>query len=129
MERKACVPCVALTCEERRHGRTQDEDHLAICPECNFTFCSLCNDGWHPGSVCLDAAGKLRLLEQRAKGKAATGEMRRQETLLRQDLANETYVAQNAKRCPECNMGIEKSEGCNKMTCRNCGVRRPALSL
>jgi len=43
----------------------QDADHLAICPECNFTFCSLCNDAWHPGAVCLDAAGKLRVLEQR----------------------------------------------------------------
>lgn len=41
---------------------------------------------------------------RRSKGKAATEEMRRKEMQLRQELASDTYVKENAKKCPECNM-------------------------
>lgn len=41
---------------------------------------------------------------RRSKGKAATEEMRRKEMQLRQELASDTFVKENAKRCPECNM-------------------------
>ncbi|XP_024878054.1 E3 ubiquitin-protein ligase RNF14-like [Temnothorax curvispinosus] len=30
------------------------------------------------------------------------------------------YLQDNAKRCPKCRSFISKTEGCNKMTCRNC---------
>jgi len=40
-------------------------------------------------------------------------------------LCTETYflpMQKNCKQCPACGMAIERSEGCNKMTCTSCGV-------
>ena len=33
------------------------------------------------------------------------------------NLMSETYLAENTKACPKCQAPIQKSEGCNKMTC------------
>ena len=33
------------------------------------------------------------------------------------------WILANTKRCPKCNTRIEKNQGCNHMTCRQCKVR------
>ncbi len=46
-------------------------------------------------------------------------------TLVTLGLCTDTYlvpVQKNCKQCPACGMAIERSEGCNKMTCTSCGV-------
>lgn len=38
----------------------------ALCPGCNFAFCTLCYDSYHPGTQCATPEEKLRLLEERS---------------------------------------------------------------
>lgn len=38
-----------------------------------------------------------------------------------------TVIRKTAKQCPSCTMPTQKTEGCNKMTCGNCGVYWYAL--
>ena len=36
------------------------------------------------------------------------------------DSANVDYIKLNCKICPHCQTPIEKNQGCNHMTCKNC---------
>lgn len=36
------------------------------------------------------------------------------------DSKNELWIKANTKPCPKCKTSIEKSKGCNSMTCKNC---------
>eukprot|EP00241_Pyramimonas_parkeae_P020980 CAMPEP_0114319460 /NCGR_PEP_ID=MMETSP0059-20121206/25251_1 /TAXON_ID=36894 /ORGANISM="Pyramimonas parkeae, Strain CCMP726" /LENGTH=129 /DNA_ID=CAMNT_0001446465 /DNA_START=246 /DNA_END=635 /DNA_ORIENTATION=- len=92
----------------------EDEDHLAECSECHFNFCSLCNANWHPGRECMDAAAKLRILQERGKGKVAGEDQKRRERLLTEEILNMSCIRQTSKQCPVCRTAIEKSEGCNQ---------------
>ena len=70
---------------------------------CQTTFCFLCGQDPHDGP-CPDAA-PLQVEEDQQQGQ--------------QNQAN--VVSKNLKRCPSCNVVIEKTGGCNHMTCK-CGT-------
>lgn len=72
------------------------------CPSCFAEICSACCDDTHTGMTCAER----RALKD-------TGE---QERLL-EDWASDNDV----QRCPSCRVWVEKTEGCNHMSCR-CGV-------
>ena len=42
---------------------------------------------------------------------------KRQLTIMSETFMSETYLSDNTKPCPNCRAPIEKTEGCNKMTC------------
>lgn len=98
----------------------EDADSCAQCPKCFFVFCSLCNEGWHPGTNCVSAETKLAMLRRKMEGggRAALEDLRRQE----QELLSVAQIEKMAKRCPKCGMATQKSEGCNKMSCGGCGA-------
>ena len=57
-------------CPRCEHAVLEDEDgdHCAQCARCLYAFCSLCREGWHPGSACLNPERRLQVLESRARG-------------------------------------------------------------
>ena len=47
----------------------------------------------------------------------------RQLSTMAANYLSESYKSTNAKPCPNCRAPIEKSDGCNKMTCFKCQGR------
>lgn len=98
------VPCI------------EDEDRMASCEVCGFVFCGKCRCVYHPGTPCADRDDQMWALEQRARGTGRSAELAQAELLTLRHLQKMT------RNCPRCTSAIEKTEGCNKMKCRNCGV-------
>ncbi|KAL4267800.1 RBR-type E3 ubiquitin transferase [Pleurotus pulmonarius] len=86
--------CVQIYRATEDRART---DCAVQCPSCFSVICSACHEDGHEGMACADA----RLLRDR-------------------DDMSEAWIRQ-AKKCPNCQAPIEKSGGCNHMSCR-CGA-------
>ena len=80
----------------------QSEDPQALdCPVCFSTVCSACGEEAHDGVTCI--------------------QNRRNKESIEQDRLFELWVAaNNARRCPGCSTTIEKINGCNHITCKQC---------
>ncbi|KAJ7349090.1 hypothetical protein DFH08DRAFT_135444 [Mycena albidolilacea] len=72
------------------------------CPSCFFVVCSSCDEEAHEGMSC-----------EEKRVQSDPGEQERRN--------DEWARANGVKRCPTCAVWIEKTEGCNHMTCK-CGA-------
>eukprot|EP00741_Cyanophora_paradoxa_P021933 tig00021428_g21171.t1 len=118
-------------CEEQgtRTPVIEETGNSGRCTRCFFAFCTLCHDAWHAGA-CMSTEQRLAAVERRRKEAGArrasavgkdAAEQRRRELALYQELLTRKYMAQiGVRQCPNCQFPIEKTEGCNKMTCFNC---------
>lgn len=108
-----CPRCSTLSLEDA-------QDNCAECSKCFFVFCTLCNEGRHPGVQCVSAETRLAMLRRKAEGggAAAVAELRRKE----HEIMSLAEIEKTSKPCPACGMAIQRSEGCNKMVCGNCNA-------
>ncbi|CAN6448718.1 unnamed protein product [Victoria cruziana] len=74
------------------------------CPHCHRLFCAQCKVGWHAGINCREY--------QR------TMSWEKCEDAMMMEMAKE----RKWQRCPRCQFYVERSDGCQQMTCR-CGFR------
>lgn len=107
-----CPRCSSVSIEDT-------EDNSADCPKCFFVFCTLCEEGRHPGIECVGPETKLEILRKKAAGggRTAVAELRRKE----QEYQSLIEIKKTSKSCPACGMAIHKVQGCNKMICASCG--------
>uniref|UniRef100_A0A8D0L6M1 E3 ubiquitin-protein ligase RNF217 n=1 Tax=Sphenodon punctatus TaxID=8508 RepID=A0A8D0L6M1_SPHPU len=103
---KQCPQCKHFT-TFRRRGHiptpTKLENKYKIqCPTCQFVWCFKCHSPWHEGVNCK--------------------EYKKGDKLLRH-WANEIEHGQrNAQKCPKCKIHIQRTEGCDHMTCSQCNT-------
>ena len=81
-------------------SKEQKDDRLRICEKCAFAFCRICKGGWHGTyQVCYKRDAK---------------------ELSKEDQASYDYIRKNTSQCPVCYASVQKSAGCNHMSCFQC---------
>ncbi|KAI3941408.1 hypothetical protein MKW92_022218 [Papaver armeniacum] len=101
----------------------EDEDHLAQCTECFFTFCGRCRDKLHVGVECETLEEKiefLQLTQPTQNGEPVLTKQQLKELDKINVRLNEREIKRISKRCPKCATAITRSYGCNHMHCSNC---------
>lgn len=125
------------------------DNKLAICPGCNFAFCSQCLHSWH-GDINSCSIYKKKIPEDiilkwidnngQTPNKQTSEERETCSNIIYKygkkiiELAASEYIAQvqfeelvksgdaDITQCPSCSTYIQRSDGCNKMTCSKCLV-------
>lgn len=95
------IYCKTPDCTQVYRPTTPTTPSSLQCPSCFSTVCSGCNDEAHEGISC--------------------DEHRLHKDPEAQDRATEEWIRNQGnriKRCPQCNVPIEKTVGCNHMSCR-----------
>eukprot|EP00128_Syssomonas_multiformis_P004428 Colp12_sorted_trinity150504_noHs@293 len=95
---KGYVECPYPECGK---GQIQElgnqQQFRATCIYCKQLFCTFHKLPWHTGLTC-EAYDARQIGEQ----------------------SSIRFIRENAKKCPKCDVPIEKNDGCNHMTCSRC---------
>ena len=84
------------------------------CAECKFVFCSQCQNQYHTGRCTATPEA------QQAAQEENPNRFNQNVERARWIAATERYVREISKACPQCHVAIQKTEGCNHMTCLLC---------
>ncbi|CAF1052511.1 unnamed protein product, partial [Didymodactylos carnosus] len=103
------------------------KDKLAMCSQCNYSFCKQCKEVYHSESLCAQELDlellrcKQRKISQKLDSLAYTSQQKG--FLLKEILATE-LIEQNTRQCPniKCGVKIEKNGGCSHMHCARCNL-------
>ncbi|XP_054838964.1 E3 ubiquitin-protein ligase RNF217 isoform X2 [Eublepharis macularius] len=103
---KPCPQCKHFT-TFRKRGHiptpTKMENKYKIqCPSCQFVWCFKCHSPWHEGVNCK--------------------EYKKGDKLLRHWASEIEHGQRNAQKCPKCKIHIQRTEGCDHMTCSQCNT-------
>ena len=83
------------------------------CAECKFVFCSQCRNAYHTGN-CVTA--EVQQVPQEENHYCFNRNAEHASWVV----ASKRYVRQISKACPQCGAAIDKTDGCNHMTCSSC---------
>ncbi|KIY52890.1 hypothetical protein FISHEDRAFT_34477 [Fistulina hepatica ATCC 64428] len=133
------IHCPISFCQTPVHKPPTDKsdedsgwDKLRTCPSCDFSFCAFCKRTWHgPKSACpISVSEKIVLKYIKAEvgshERAFIERMYGKSTIARlvaaheEEKANKKWLEMSTMACPGCNVNVEKSLGCNHMTCAKC---------
>ncbi|KZP26851.1 hypothetical protein FIBSPDRAFT_731775 [Athelia psychrophila] len=94
--------CPTPDCRQVYRCTTSDAASIIHCPSCLSSVCSACHEESHEGMTCEER----KLNDDRNE----------------QERLNDEFATQSGfKKCPQCAVWIEKTEGCNHMACK-CGA-------
>nr|XP_020497724.1 probable E3 ubiquitin-protein ligase RNF217 [Labrus bergylta] len=99
---KPCPQCSQFTMlKEHNHSRSEYRYKIQ-CSNCQFVWCFKCHAPWHNGLKCR--------------------EYRKGDKLLRSWASVIEHGQRNAQKCPQCRIHIQRTEGCDHMTCTQCST-------
>ncbi len=100
--KKACPHCSLITDYEVPSKRKKTEEDVKItCAQCRHDWCFDCQAPWHAGVTCKQFKKGDKHFHKWTKGQTTAG------------------VA-NCQKCPTCRVFIQRSTGCDHMTCNRC---------
>ncbi|KAF5178759.1 E3 ubiquitin-protein ligase rnf14, partial [Thalictrum thalictroides] len=98
----------------------EDGDHDAQCPECFFSFCSICGLRRHPGIGCVPTGVTLEILMERQGSSQLSQDQKRRELDRINEIISINMILLDSRQCPSCKTAVFRSAGCNKIICK-CG--------
>ncbi|XP_078044143.1 E3 ubiquitin-protein ligase RNF14 isoform X2 [Augochlora pura] len=106
----------------------EPDEQMANCPVCRYAFCIFCKMVYHGIEPCKIYSEKRQLVteyqeasnERKLKMEQRYG--KKQLQVLVENTMSENWIQGNSQRCPKCNVHIEKTQGCNKMSCCRCNT-------
>ena len=106
-------PHCDLVCQQIDYNRVM----VDILCHCGTEFCFQCGNSSHSPVSCDDAMQWLARCERfepiRQRNLEQDGKLKEREAMIK-------WLKENVKQCPSCQAKIEKTHGCNHMTCKNC---------
>ncbi|XP_058534848.1 E3 ubiquitin-protein ligase RNF217 [Ochotona princeps] len=103
---KPCPQCKHFTTFKKKgHIPTpsrSESKYKIQCPTCQFVWCFKCHAPWHEGVNCK--------------------EYKKGDKLLRHWASEIEHGQRNAQKCPKCKIHIQRTEGCDHMTCSQCNT-------
>nr|XP_010963809.2 E3 ubiquitin-protein ligase RNF217 [Camelus bactrianus] len=103
---KPCPQCKHFTTFKKKgHIPTpsrSESKYKIQCPTCQFVWCFKCHSPWHEGVSCK--------------------EYKKGDKLLRHWASEIEHGQRNAQKCPKCKIHIQRTEGCDHMTCSQCNT-------
>ena len=100
--KKTCPNCCLITERDIRHIRKPTRDDLQVtCKECEFSWCFRCHAPWHEGVNCSSYRKGDKQFKNWTKKRTVN-------------------FTPNCQRCPTCDIFIQRSTGCDMMTCNQC---------
>lgn len=130
----SAIPCPRTDCQTLSPLRPEDRDSSRYqsfrqCPRCSLTFCAWCRHTWHSPNPCrlsssdallsaYDSASPPERLQMEVR--YGRKNLLRLKARFEEDKANRKWLSEHATPCPHCSSPVEKSFGCNHMSCAKC---------
>lgn len=99
---KPCPQCSQFTSLKTHPPNRSEHKYKIQCNSCQFVWCFKCHAPWHNGLKCR--------------------EYRKGDKLLRTWASVIEHGQRNAQKCPQCKIHIQRTEGCDHMTCAQCNT-------
>ncbi|XP_040919637.1 probable E3 ubiquitin-protein ligase RNF217 [Toxotes jaculatrix] len=99
---KPCPQCSLFTSLKKHNPNHSEHKYKIQCSNCQFVWCFKCHAPWHNGLKCRD--------------------YRKGDKLLRTWASVIEHGQRNAQKCPQCKIHIQRTEGCDHMTCTQCNT-------
>nr|XP_046229365.1 probable E3 ubiquitin-protein ligase RNF217 [Scatophagus argus] len=99
---KPCPQCSQFTSLKEHNPNRSEHKYKIQCINCQFVWCFKCHAPWHNGLKCRD--------------------YRKGDKLLRTWASVIEHGQRNAQKCPQCKIHIQRTEGCDHMTCTQCNT-------